>query len=354
MSRFLVPALHDLQAYVPGEQPGGRQYIKLNANEAPFPPSPLLKQRIGAAELEKLNLYPDANGTAAKKKLAALEGLLPENICLANGSDEALMFAFLAFCDSERAAVLPDITYSFYQVQAKLFGVPLRQIPLAADFSLQAKDYFNAGGTIFIPNPNAPSGMMISLQQIESILAANAENVVIIDEAYVYFGCPSAAPLIAKYPNLLVVRTLSKSASLAGMRFGYALGNAELIADLERVRNSINPYNLDRLALLAGETFADDEEYYRANCTKICATRESTTAALREMGFFCTQSRANFIFSSHPQAKAEDLLLGLRERGILVRHFNQPPIENYLRISVGRQEDMQLLLQAIREILAAR
>jgi len=351
VSRFISHRFDTLKEYVPGEQPQDRKYIKLNTNESPYPPSPAVLDRLNRDETAALKLYSDPDARVLRGKLANLYGLQPENVLVTNGSDEALSFAFMAYTD--RGAVFPDISYGFYKVFAQLYCIPYRQIPLKKDFTVDPADYLNAeGAMIVIANPNAPTGLTLPLRAIEQIAESNPDSVVLIDEAYVDFGGESAVPLLKKYSNLLVVQTFSKSRSMAGARLGYALGSAELIADLNKLRCSTNPYNVNRLTLAAGEAAIDTQAYYTENCRKIIASRTKTADALREMGFTMTDSRANFLFARSDKMSGGELYRALRDRGILVRHFDAPRISDYLRITVGSPEEMHALTDALRDILA--
>ena len=350
MSRYLSSRLTSLEEYVPGEQPQDKKYIKLNTNESPYPPSPAVIERLNAAEAANLKLYSDPDCRGVRTRLAALYGVEKENVLVTNGSDEALNFAFMAYTD--RGAIFPDISYGFYKVFAQLYGIKAKIVPLKEDFTIDPADYFDAGGAmVVIANPNAPTGLTLPLTAIEQIVQQNPDSVVLIDEAYVDFGGESAIPLTKRYDNLLVVQTFSKSRSLAGARLGYAIGNASLIADLNKIRCSTNPYNVNRLTLAAGEAAIDTQPYYTENCKKIIETRQQTAAALRDMGFTVTDSRANFLFAKSARIGGEALYRALRERGILVRHFTSSRIADYNRITVGAPEEMQALLTAVREIL---
>jgi len=350
MSRYLSSRLTSLEEYVPGEQPQDKKYVKLNTNESPYPPSPAVIERLNAAEAANLKLYSDPDCRGVRIRLAALYGVEKENVLVTNGSDEALNFAFMAYTD--RGALFPDISYGFYKVFAQLYGIHAKVVPLKEDFTIDPADYFDArGAMVVIANPNAPTGLTLPLTAIEQIAQKNPGSVVLIDEAYVDFGGESAIPLTKKYDNLLVVQTFSKSRSLAGARLGYAIGNASLVADLNKIRCSTNPYNVNRLTLAAGEAAIDTQPYYTENCKKIIETREKTAAALREMGFTVTDSRANFLFAKSDRIGGEVLYRALKERGILVRHFTSSRIADYNRITVGAPEEMQALLTAVREIL---
>ena len=351
MSRFFTDELAALSPYTPGEQPKERKYIKLNTNESPFPPSPKAVEALTRAEIESLRLYSDPTCMSVCEAVAKRNGLRPEQVMAGNGSDENLAFALRAFCGRQKGVAFPDITYGFYPVWAKLFDIPAQEIPLAADFSLRVEDYVGLGRTIVIANPNAPTGKVLSPAQIETILRGNPDNVVIVDEAYVDFGAESCVPLISRYENLLVVQTFSKSRSLAGARLGFAMGSAELIADLNRVKFSLNPYNVNRLTLLLGAASMADEGYFAACTKKIQETREWTAQELARLGFELTDSKANFVFARTLKMPGKQVYEQLRERGILVRRWDSPRIADWLRISIGTMEDMQALAGAMTEIL---
>ena len=337
-----------LTPYTPGEQPVDKQYVKLNTNESPFPPS---DKAVAAAqtELRTLQLYPDPTCGKLRKALADTFGVTPDRVMVGNGSDEVLSFAFMAYGDS--GVAYPDITYGFYRVFADLYGLDAKEVPLQEDFTIDVEAYKGIGRTIFIANPNAPTGIPLNLGQIEDILVANPDNVVVIDEAYVDFGGESAVPLTAKYDNLLVVGTFSKSRSMAGARLGYAIGCTALIADLETLRYSTNPYNVNRLTLAAGLGQLADEETARRNCRTVMDNRAYTATALEEMGFSVLPSAANFLFATCPKIDGKELYLKLKERGILVRHFDTPRLTAYNRITIGSREQMDALLTAIKSIL---
>lgn len=350
MSRFFSEKYAELEPYVPGEQPKDQQYIKLNTNENAYPPHPAVAE---AAEREGhlLHLYSDPECLELRKTLAKRLGVTPEELVIVNGSDEVLNFAFMAFCDKHIPAVFPDITYGFYPVFAKLNQVPYREIPLQEDLTIRTEDYRQAAATIFIANPNAPTGIALSREQIEDILQTNPYNVVVVDEAYVDFGAESCVPLIREYDNLLVTQTFSKSRSMAGGRLGFGVACPEIIRDLETIRYSTNPYNLDRMTLAAGVACLENDEYNRENCKKIMTTRKKTAAALTKLGFEMTASSANFLFARHPAMSGEEIYRRLREKGILVRHFNGERIRDYNRISVGTDEQMEAMVAALQEIL---
>ena len=351
MSIFLNPNIEKMSAYVPGEQPRDKAYIKLNTNENPYPPAPSVVAAMTGAEVEDLRLYSDPTARVLKEKLAKLYGLKPENIYVGNGSDEVLYFLFLAY--GQRGAAFADITYGFYPVFCQLCGIPATVIPLEPDLSLVPEQYHGRNQLIVIANPNAPTGLSISLEAIEGILKTNPDSVVAIDEAYVDFGGESAYPLMAKYENLVVVRTFSKSRSMAGARLGYALGPAALIADLEKIKYATNPYNVNRLTLRLGEATVDAEDYCQARCAAIVATREATAKALTELGFTVIPSKTNFLFVKTDKMSGAELYNGLKDRGILVRHFGNPRICDYVRITIGTDEQMAACVSAIAQMLEA-
>ena len=350
MSRFFSNKYSALVPYTPGEQPKNMQYIKLNTNESPFPPSPGV---IAAAteEAGKLQLYSDPECALLRDKLAETYGVLPEQVILTNGSDEVLNFAFMAFGDKEHPWVFPDITYGFYPVFAELNGIPYETVPLKDDLSIDSRDYIGVNKNVIIANPNAPTGLALSLAEIEEIVISNPNNVVVIDEAYVDFGGESAVSLINKYENLLVTRTFSKSRSLAGARLGFGIGNKSLISDLHTIRYSTNPYNVNRMTCMAGYAALCEDGYYKDNCKKIVKNREYTAKALTELGFSVTDSKTNFIFAKSDRISGEELYKKLKERGILVRHFSLPRIAEYNRITVGSAEQMQALIETVKQIL---
>lgn len=351
MSRFFSSRHAALRAYVPGEQPRDRQYIKLNTNESPFPPPPAVAAAV-AKEAGLLNLYSDPTMAKLSATTAAVLGVNPEQVLMTNGSDEALNFAFWAFCDQTHPIAYPAISYGFYSVFAALHHIPTHEIPLQPDFSIRVGDFCHLNATIVIANPNAPTGLALTRQQIEEILQSNPDHPVIIDEAYVDFGAQSAIPLLADYPNLMVIGTFSKSRSLAGARLGFAVAAPEMIADLNTIKYSTNPYNVNRLTAAAGLAMLAQNDEAMANCRTIIATRERVKQALREMNFSLTDSSANFLFAAHPDISGEALYLALKERGILIRHFSTPSIANYNRITIGTDEEMDALLHAVSDILA--
>lgn len=352
MSQFLNGALRRLTPYTPGEQPRNQAYIKLNTNESPYPPSPGVLAALNRAEGENLRLYSDPEAVELREALAARYGVERENVFVANGSDEALSFAFLAYAADGRGVAFPDISYGFYAVFARLYGIPVRQVPLRADFRLAPEDYNHLHRTIVLANPNAPTGLALTPAQVERILQNDPNHVLILDEAYVDFGAESCVPLIRRYKNLLVVQTFSKSRQLAGARLGLALGDAELIADLNRVKFSLNPYNIDRLALAAGCAALADRDHFDRTRRAIMHTRAETAAALAQRGFALTDSCANFLFVSPPGGDAQALYRALRDRGVLVRYFAAPRTARWLRITVGTPQEMAALLAAVDAILA--
>lgn len=348
MSKFLSEKYTELTPYTPGEQPQNRKYVKLNTNESPFPPS---EKAIAAAyeEAKRLQLYSDPECRMLKSKLAEHFGVSENELIFTNGSDDVLNFAFMAFCDN--GVAFPDITYGFYPVFAELNHVAAQEIPLRENFTIDASDYCGIGKTVIIANPNAPTGIALSVDEIERIVKSNPENVVIIDEAYVDFGAESCVPLVKKYDNLLVVQTFSKSRSMAGARLGFAVGNEELIRDLNTIRYSTNPYNINRMTMAAGVGVLADEEYTRANCETIAENREYTKNELIRLGFECLPSKANFIFARHPAYNGKKLYEELKEKGILIRHFEKDRIREYNRISIGTKQQMQAFICALEELL---
>ena len=349
MSRFLNKRYQSLEAYTPGEQPRDMVYIKLNTNESPYPPAPSVVAAMDATQVENLRLYSDPTGLSLKQKLAELYDLKTENIFISNGSDDILNFAFMAFAD-DRGAAFADITYGFYPVYGELHNVNVQIIPLEDDFSLDYRKYCGIHKMIVIANPNAPTGMEIPLWQIEEILKTNPDSVVVIDEAYVDFGGTSCYKLIENYVNLLVVRTFSKSRCLAGARLGYAFGSPELIEDLEKLKYSTNPYNVNRLTMMLGCKTVDAEPYYQEVSCKIQSARAWAVKALEDLGFEVLPSKANFIFARHPAVSGQELYSGLRQRGILVRHFTKERIKDFVRITIGTQQQMECLAQALQDM----
>ena len=353
MSQFWSRIVHDLTPYVPGEQPKVQNLIKLNTNENPYPPSEQVIQTLKSVADDKLKLYPDPNADALKQRIADYFGVTRQQVFVGNGSDEVLAHAFQALLKHDQPLLFPDITYSFYPVYCGLYGIQSQLIPLNDQFEINIEDYQRDCGAIIFPNPNAPTGRLLPLQQIERLLSMHADKPVVIDEAYIDFGGQTAIELVDRFPNLLVIQTLSKSRSLAGLRVGYAVGHADLIEGLERVKNSFNSYPLDRFAIYGAMAAFDDETYFQKTCQTIIHTRESLVSTLIELGFNVIPSAANFVFASHPQRKAAELAQALRERAIIVRYFDKPRIDQYLRITIGTEEENAQLCSALKEILSA-
>ncbi len=350
MSRFFAPSHKGLVPYTPGEQPKDMKYIKLNTNESPFPPSP--RAQAAAAEAAKtLELYPDPTCSQLVHALAETLGVEDENVILGNGSDEILQYATLAFCDEAHGMLFPDITYGFYRVFANLYNIPYREEPLREDFTVDTAAYRGADATIFLANPNAPTGIPLSTAEIEEILRANPDHVVVIDEAYVDFGGESCIPLIRKYDHLLVIQTFSKSRSMAGGRLGMGIGCAALIRDLNTIRFSLNPYNINRMTMAAGIGTLVDPAYTEKNCRAVMEARTYTADSLTALGFTCLPSATNFIFAKHDCIDGEALYRALRARGILVRHFSTPRLTAYNRITIGTRAQMEALVAAVTSIL---
>ncbi len=350
MSRFFSKKFSALTPYTPGEQPKDMQYIKLNTNESPFPPSKKAV-KLASAAAKTMKLYSDPECRDLVKIGAETFGVAEDEILFTNGSDEILNFAFMAFCDEENPTIFPDITYGFYPVFAKLNGIAYKCKPLKDDFSIDLADYKAHKGAIFIANPNAPTGIALTASQIEEIILANPDSVVIIDEAYVDFGAESVVPLIHKYDNLLVTQTFSKSRSMAGARLGFGIGCKELIRDLNTIKYSTNPYNVNRMTAAAGIGVLMDEEYTKENCKKIRENREYTLKELRARGFSATDSLANFVFAKSEKIGGEELYKKLKERGILVRHFGSERLKDYNRITIGSRREMETLIKEIDKIL---
>jgi len=357
MNKFWSARTHELDPYTPGEQPQDQQYIKLNTNENPYPPSPLAIAAMQEASGESMRLYSDPNASELKQAIANFYGVEFNQVFVGNSSDEVLAHAFAGILKHEKPLLFPDISYSFYPSYCKLFDIKPNKIPLADDFTIKTDDYLNAeeNGAIVFPNPNAPTGIALSLGEIETIVKANPNSPVLIDEAYVDFGADTAIALINQYPNLLVVQTFSKARSLAGLRVGFAVGNADLIEALERVKNSFNAYPLDRAAIAGGAAAMEDKAHFEESSKKIIITRERTTEALTALGFEVLPSKANFVFAKPDQSKtnknAKALYLELKDKGILVRYFNKPRISEYLRITIGTDTEMDVLLDKLSSIL---
>lgn len=349
MSRFLNAKYAGLTAYTPGEQPRDRQYIKLNTNESPYPPAPAVLAALRAEDVADLRLYSDPEGTVLREKLAGLYGVKPGQVFLSNGSDDILNFAFMAF--GADGAVFPSLTYSFYPVFADLHQVAYETVPLKEDFSVDAAALAGRGKLTVLANPNAPTGLALPLDQVEAIVAADPSHVVVVDEAYVDFGAESAAVLLDQYDNLLVVMTYSKSRSMAGARLGFALGSRAIIEDLEKLKYSTNPYNVNRLTLKLGQAAVDADGYFRDNARRIMATRAKTMQALRALGFSMPDSQANFLFLTHPKLDGAAFYQACKDRGILIRHFSDPAIAQYNRVTIGTEEEMAAFVQTAQEIL---
>ena len=352
MSKFWSPLVRELEPYVPGEQPKDKKYIKLNTNENPYPPSPKAIEAMKQAINEDLRLYPDPNSSDLLNALARAYHLQPNQVFVGNGSDEVLAFTFATFFDPAKEVLFPDITYSFYKVYANFYGITPRLIPLDDDFKIDVAAYKGEHGGIIMPNPNAPTANVLPLSDIRKLVEQNPNQVVVIDEAYIDFGAESATSLVSEYDNLLVIHTLSKSRSLAGIRVGFAFGSPELIDGLNRTKNSFNSYTIDRVALAGAVAAIEDVDYFNETRQKVIATRERVSAELQKLGFKCTQSAANFVFVTHPEHDANLLLKQLREQGILVRYFAAPRINQYLRISIGTDEEMDLLVAALAKLVS--
>lgn len=351
MSKFWNVKLKDINPYTPGEQPQDKSYIKLNTNENPYPPSPNVIDAIKEVVNEDLKKYPDPQCLVLKEALAKHYSLDINEVFVGNGSDEILAFCFMAFFDNTNEILFPNISYSFYKVYANIFGVPFSECSLDKTFKINVDDYCKKSGGVIIANPNAPTGISISLENIEKILKANMDKVVIIDEAYIDFGGESSVGLTKKYQNLLVVQTFSKSRSLAGLRVGYAMGSEELIKGLEIVKNSFNSYTLDRIAIKGATEAVLDSEYYDTIISKIIKTREEYKAIFIKLGFNVLDSDSNFLFVSHDKFEGEDMYNFLKSKGVLVRHFKKREIDKFLRITIGTKEDMEELMKEINEFI---
>ena len=351
MSRFMIPRLEALEAYVPGEQPRDRKYIKLNTNESPYPPSPSVLEAVSRGELEELRLYSDPECAALKAALAREYGVTPENVFVSNGSDETLSFFFAAYCGNEVAAYCPEISYGFYPVYAQFYGAPYRAVPMEDDLSIDYRRFLGVDGNVVLANPNAPTGIALPVSQLREIAESIPDRMLCVDEAYVDFGAESALPLIKELPNLLVVRTYSKSRSMAGARLGFAFGAPEVIADLEKLKYSFNPYNVNRITKICGEAALKDGAYYRDCCAKIIREREYLSGELKALGGETTPSQANFVFVRFPGFDGAALCAELKARGVLVRRFNTPRIKDYLRITIGSREECEILVARLKEII---
>ncbi len=352
MSRFWSPVVHTLTPYVPGEQPKLPGLVKLNTNENPYGPSPMVLEAIRAEAADVLRLYPDPAATRLKRAIADYYGVTPAEVFVGNGSDEVLAHAFQALLRHDAPLLFPDVTYSFYPAYCRLYGVEHRTVPLTGALEVRIEDYDQACGAILLPNPNAPTGRALPRAGIEALVARHPDQVILVDEAYVDFGAESAVSLVARHPNLLVVQTLSKSRSLAGLRVGFAIGHPALIEALERVKDSFNSYPLDRLAIAGAVAAFEDEEHFQQTCRRIIGSRDRLSAQLRDLGFTVLPSAANFVFASHPSQGGAELAANLRERSIVVRHFSRPErIASYLRITVGTELECDALVQAMEKVL---
>ena len=352
MSRFMKKAFQDFDSYTPGEQKNDGSYCKLNTNESPFTPAPAVVQALADFDADMLRLYPDPTGRVLKEKLAAMHGVAPENIFLSNGSDDIINFAVLAFVDQDEEVVFPEISYSFYDVIAALHCVNVRRIPMAEGFSIDPEDYCDLNQNIVIANPNAPTGLALSSDQIRRIAASNPDHLVLIDEAYVDFGAETVIPLISEYDNLLVSRTFSKYAGFAGGRLGYAIGSKDLISDLTTIQYSTNPYNINRISMRLAEAIVDSDDYYRVNAGRIAATRARVCEKLQSMGFEVIPSKANFVFVRHASVDGGTIYEELKKRFVLVRHFDKAPISDYIRVSIGSDRQMDLFINKLQEVLS--
>ncbi|MHC8517440.1 histidinol-phosphate transaminase [Sporosarcina sp. ITBMC105] len=351
MSNYWSDMVKRTEPYVPGEQLNRPDIIKLNTNENPYPPSPRVKEAILREMDGQLQKYPSPSATPLRSVIASHFGVTEQEVFVGNGSDEVLAFSFMAFFHQQKKIRFPEVTYSFYPVYAKLFAIPYETVPLNDDFTLDVDAFFHSEGGVILPNPNAPTSLYEDISSIEKILQKNPDTVVVVDEAYIDFGGNSAIELISRYDNLLVVQTTSKSRSLAGMRVGYAIGNPVLINALMRIKDSFNSYTIDRLAMVAATAAIDDDAYFKRTTEKIVQTRELAISALQQVGFTVLPSKTNFVFATHASVQAETLYKQLKENNILVRHFNAPFIDNYLRISIGTDEQMEMLLTTLRKIL---
>ena len=349
MSKFLNERLNKLESYTPGEQPQDKKYIKLNTNESPFPPSPSVIKAVNDDEVRDLRLYCDPECKKLRQGMAELLGVKPENIFLSNGSDDILNFSFMAY--GEKGAVFPDITYGFYSVFAELYGIDTEIIALKEDFTIDIDAFCGQNKLVVIANPNAPTGIELSLEEIEKIVILNPNSIVLIDEAYVDFGGTSCMELTRKYKNLLCVGTFSKSRSMAGARLGFAVADKELIADLEKIKYSTNPYNINRLTQIAGTAAVNENKYYMDNCKKIIENRKYTVKELEALGFEVLPSKANFVFAKSDQISGKKLYEKLKDKGVLIRHFEKPRIADFNRITIGNREEMEIFISKVREIL---
>lgn len=353
MSKFWSPFVKDLVPYVPGEQPKLTNFVKLNTNENPYGPSPRAIAAMQAELNDNLRLYPDPNGERLKRAVADYYGVQPAQVFVGNGSDEVLAHAFYGLFQHGKPLLFPDVSYSFYPVYCGLYGIAYEAVALDEQFQINVADYARPNGGIIFPNPNAPTGRLLALDAIEHLLQANTDSVVLVDEAYIDFGGTTAISLVDRYPNLLVTQTLSKSRSLAGLRVGLAVGHPDLIEALERIKNSFNSYPLDRVAIAGAAAAFEDRDYFEQSRQQVIVSRESVSSALQELGFEVLPSAANFIFARHSQRDAAELAAGLREHGVIVRHFKQQRIDQFLRITIGAPEQNQALLDALRGIVSS-
>ena len=351
MSKFWNDKIKSISPYVPGEQPKDKKYIKLNTNENPYPPSPNVINKIKSMNLDNMRLYPDPDVTLLKDRIASYYNLKRNQVFVGNGSDEILAFIFMTFFNKSDNIYYPDITYSFYPVYSDLFGLNEIAIPLNKYFEINIEDYFRLNGHIVITNPNAPTSIALTLKEVEKIIINNPNNLIIVDEAYVDFGAESSVSLIDKYDNLLVVQTFSKSRSYAGMRLGYALGNKDIIEGLERLKFSFNSYTINRISIESAIESFDDDEYFQNCRNKIIETRRYTTSELLKLGFNVLDSKSNFLFISHSNVSAKILYQKLRDNGILVRYFDKPKIDNFLRVTIGTDEEMKEFIKCLKKIL---
>ena len=351
MSKFWSPFVKNLVPYVPGEQPKLNKLVKLNTNENPYGPSPKALEAMQAQLSDDLRLYPDPNGERLKQAVADYYKVQPAQVFVGNGSDEVLAHAFHALFQHGRPLLFPDISYSFYPVYCGLYDIPFEAVALDEQYRIRVADYARPNGGIVFPNPNAPTGCLLATEAIEQLLQANPDSVVLVDEAYIDFGGVSAIALVERYPNLLVTQTLSKSRSLAGLRVGFAVGHVDLIEALERIKNSFNSYPLDRIAIAGAAAAFEDVAYFRQTCQQVIASREAVVAGLERLGFEVLPSAANFVFARHPQHDAAQLAAGLREQSVIVRHFKQARIAQFLRISIGSEVQNQALLNALEQLV---
>ena len=352
MSKYWNDTVKNIEAYVPGEQPRDKKYVKLNTNENPYEPSPKVLEAMKEAVNGDLKLYPEPTCIELREAIAKYYNLNSENVFIGNGSDEVLAFSFMTFFSKDRKILFPDISYSFYPVYAEFFNLDYEMVPLDKDFNIPLEELKKENGGVILPNPNAPTAKYIDINKLKELVEANKDSVVIIDEAYIDFGGESMVKFIKKYKNLLVVQTFSKSRSLAGARVGFALGDKELIEGLDRVKNSINSYTVDRCALAAAKAAIKDVEYFEETRNKIIKTRENTVKELRELGFEVLDSKANFIFATHKNYDGKYIYESLKDKGVLVRFFNKDRINKFVRITIGTDEEMKILVEKLKEILS--